>query len=50
MFGHNDVDEAEHDPYFDVVDYVDSVFRKKNKLIDPKTNGPMRPSEINSDN
>jgi|TARA_R110000823_G_scaffold16902_2_gene53905 N-acetylmuramoyl-L-alanine amidase len=50
VFGHNDVDEAEHDPYFDVVDYVDSVFRKKNKLIDPKTNGPMSPSEINSDN
>ena len=50
VFGHNDIDQNEFDPYFDVVDYVESVFRKRNKLTDPKTKGPLSPAEINSDN
>lgn len=50
VFGHNDVDENELDPYFDVSDYVESVFRKTNKLIEPSTKGPLSPAEINSDN
>lgn len=50
VFGHNDVDENELDPYFDVSDYVESVFRKENKLIEPSTKGPLSPAEINSDN
>jgi len=47
VFGHNDVDESELDPYFDVVDYVESVFRKKNILTEPSTQAPLSPAEIN---
>lgn len=50
VFGHNDVDENELDPYFDVVDYIESVFRKQNTLDDASANGPLSPSEINNDN
>lgn len=50
VFGHNDIDETEFDPYFDVPDYVESVFRKKNKTIDPLTKGPLSEAEINNDN
>lgn len=50
VFGHNDVDETELDPYFDVVDYIESVFRKQNTLDDASANGPLSPSEINNDN
>lgn len=45
-FGHNDIDVNELDPYFDVVDYVESIFRKKNKVADPLTRGPLTPIEI----
>ena len=31
VFGHNDVDTTEADPYFDVQDYVESLFRKTNE-------------------
>ena len=34
VFGHSDVDQSEIDPYFDVIDYVDSIFRKKNVIAD----------------
>ena len=50
VFGHNDIDETEFDPYFDVPDYVESVFRKRNKTIDPLTKGPLAEAEINNDN
>ena len=30
VLGHNDVDDGELDPYFDVQDYVASIFRKNN--------------------
>ena len=46
VFGHNDIDTSEFDPYFDVQDYVESVFRKKNKTLEPLNRGPLSPSEI----
>ena len=46
VFGHSDVDENELDPYFDVVDYIESVFRKKNKTLEPSERGPLTPVEI----
>lgn len=50
VFGHNDLDIIESDPYFDVVDYVESVFRKQNRTDDPLNASPLSPSEMNSDN
>ena len=47
VFGHNDVDASEFDPYFDVQDYVESIFRKTNKTIEPLLKGPLTPTEIN---
>jgi N-acetylmuramoyl-L-alanine amidase len=46
VFGHNDIDAQEFDPYFDVQDYVESVFRKKNTTLEPLNRGPLSPSEI----
>ncbi len=50
VFGHNDIDEVELDPYFDVVDYIESVFRKTNITTDPVSKGPLSPPEIVNDN
>lgn len=50
VFGHNNIDESELDPYFDVVDYVESVFRKSNITTDPANSSPLSPAEINVDN
>jgi N-acetylmuramoyl-L-alanine amidase len=50
VFGHNDIDETEFDPYFDVPDYVESVFRKINKTTEPLITGPLSEAEINNDN
>lgn len=50
VFGHNNIDESELDPYFDVVDYVESVFRKSNITTDPANSSPLSPAEINLDN
>jgi len=47
VFGHNDIDASESDPYFDVVDYVESVFRKQNQTTDPLNSLPLSPSEMN---
>jgi len=47
VFGHNDIDVSEFDPYFDVQDYVESIFRKTNKTIEPLSTGPLTPTEIN---
>jgi N-acetylmuramoyl-L-alanine amidase len=47
VFGHNDLDINEFDPYFDVVDYVESVFRKQNRTDDPLNASPLSPSEMN---
>jgi len=46
VFGHNDIDAQELDPYFDVQDYVESVFRKKNTTLEPLNRGPLSPAEI----
>lgn len=46
VFGHNDVDVSEFDPYFDVPDYVEAVFRKKNITTDPLNTEPLKSSEI----
>lgn len=50
VFGHNNIDESELDPYFDVIDYVESVFRKSNITTDPANSSPLSPAEINLDN
>jgi len=50
VFGHNDIDVVELDPYFDVIDYVESTFRKTNVTTDPANSSPLSPSEINLDN
>ena len=47
VFGHNDIDIAEQDPYFDVIDYIESIFRKTNVTTDPSSNPPLSPTEIN---
>jgi len=46
VFGHNDIDVNELDPYFDVTDFIESVFRKKNKTLEPFDKGPLSPVEI----
>ena len=47
VFGHNNIDLNEEDPYFDVDDYIDSRFRKKNSVKDPANKEPLSPAEIN---
>lgn len=47
VFGHNSIDVNELDPYFDVVDYVESIFRKRNTTTDPLNSEPLKPSELN---
>ena len=46
VFGHSDIDINEFDPYFDVIDYIESIFRKKNKTTEPLNKGPLSPVEI----
>lgn len=46
VFGHNDIDVEEFDPYFDVPDYVEAVFRKKNTVTDTFNTEPLKSSEI----
>ena len=46
VFGHNDLDVDEIDPYFDVQDYVQKVFRKStNKIVDPLSESPVDPTD-----
>ena len=46
IFGHNDLDADEIDPYFDVQEYVETVFRKQlNRLGDPLNEGPIDPTK-----
>ena len=45
VFGHNDLDVDETDPYFDVQEYVETVFRKQlNGVTDPLNEGPVDPT------
>lgn len=46
VFGHNDIDILEQDPYFDVIDYIESVFRKKNKISNTLASQPLSPSDL----
>ena len=46
VFGHNDLDVDEIDPYFDVQDYVQKVFRKTtNQITDPLSESPVDPTD-----
>ena len=46
VFGHNDLDAEEEDPYFDVQEYVETVFRKQlNGIGDPLNEGPVDPTK-----
>jgi len=45
VFGHADVDTNEEDPYFDVEDYIESIFNKKNSSKGSEP--PLSPKEIN---
>lgn len=55
VFGHNDIDDEQQDPYFDVPDYVGAVFRKYNAVSqfgtkNPKNTGALTPSVFNTRN
>ena len=46
VFGHNDLDVDEIDPYFDVQDYIEKVFRKTtNQITDPLSESPVDPTD-----
>jgi len=46
VFGHNDIDIEEDDPFFDVSDYIFSLFRKANKTRYTFTTPPLTPQGI----
>jgi N-acetylmuramoyl-L-alanine amidase len=41
VVGHNDIDIAQEDPYFDVINYVESVFKKSTLFTDTTTDSPF---------
>lgn len=47
ILGHNDLDQNEDDPGFDVRDYCEDIFGKKSKFTNPLTQSPFTPDEIN---
>jgi len=49
IVGHNDVDQTEDDPGFDVREYVLANFGKKSKFTSPFTQEPFTIDEINND-
>lgn len=49
VVGHNDVDQTEDDPGFDVREYVLANFGKKSKFTSPFTKEPFTIDEINND-
>lgn len=49
VVGHNDVDQTEDDPGFDVREYVLANFGKKSKFTSPFTQEPFTIDEINND-
>jgi len=49
VVGHNDVDQTEDDPGFDVREYVLANFGKKSKFTSPSTQEPFTVDEINND-
>jgi len=46
ILGHNDIDETEVDPGFDVIEYCKSVFGKKSVFTDPFNQGPFSKSQL----
>lgn len=46
IIGHNDLDEDEVDPGFDVINYVDNIFGKQSKFTDPLSQAPLTVDEI----
>ena len=48
ILGHNDIDENETDPGFDVIEYVYSKFNKLNLFTDTFTQEPFTTEEINN--
>ena len=46
IIGHNDIDEDEVDPGFDVINYVDNIFGKQSKFTDPLSQAPLTVDEI----
>ena len=46
VFGHNDIDVNEIDPYFDVIDYIETVFNKRNTTKLTLDKEPLKSSEI----
>ena len=49
IVGHNDIDETEEDPGFDVREYVLANFGKNSLFTDPLTQSPLTVDEINND-
>jgi N-acetylmuramoyl-L-alanine amidase len=48
IIGHNDIDDEEEDPGFDVIAYTAAKFLKGSVYKDPKTEGPYSISELNN--
>ena len=48
ILGHNDIDQSEEDPGFDVRDYVEDIFNRKSLFEDPLSRGPFTPQELNT--
>ena len=46
VFGHSDVDANELDPYFDVIAFVESIFRKKNVVGDTLNSQSIEPNFV----
>ena len=46
IIGHNDIDEDEVDPGFDVINYVENIFGKQSKFTDPLSQAPLTVDEI----
>ena len=46
IIGHNDIDEDEIDPGFEVINYVENIFRKQSKFTDTLSQAPLTIDEI----
>ena len=46
IIGHNDIDEDEIDPGFEVINYVENIFRKQSKFTDTLSQTPLTIDEI----
>ena len=46
VLGHNDIDELEEDPGFDVIDYVKDLFNKESLFTNPSNQKPYSSKEL----